>query len=425
MTEKFKTEKPVLLMLLALVCGWAWLCFSPDVTQAQSTPTRANIQTFVDSRGDTMLPTPSKQPFIVIEGYPEYKVGPGDILEIITVEGNERQTENVRIQPDGTVAYSVVHAVPVRDLALSQVRAVLQDSLALYVRDPQVQVFVVEYNSRSAAAFGSINLNVGSEIAGSSSRGPGIYALRGRVTALDLIMQAGGPTQDARLDQVRLTRTNRTYLLNLQIAVTQGDTRQNVILEDGDFIQITGTQQADRRVAILGEVSEPGVANLSNQSNMLEAIAAANGFTTQAAPNRIRIIRTDDPNNPTIITVNANRIFKGDLSQNISVEDGDIIVVPQAYGYDLQELMAEISPILNFGGLISTGPMVSLSGYNWNVPGANQGTATTTADAAAALSGGGTTTIPQTATTRDFAQEQRLIQQVQQNLTKPSTKDAQ
>ena len=419
-------------MLLALAFGWAWTGFSPEVSQAQSTASRPNISAFVDSRGDTIPATPERQAFMLIEGYPEYKVGPGDILEIITVEGHERQTENVRIQPDGTVSYSVVHAVPVRDLALSEVRAVLQDSLSQYVLSPQVQVFVVEYNSRSAAAFGSINLNVGSEIAGNSARGPGIYALKGRITALELIMQAGGPTPDARLDQVRLTRNNRTFLIDLQIAVTQGDTRQNVILEDGDVIQITGTQQADRRVAILGEVSEPGVFNLSNQSNMLEAIAASNGFTTQAAANRIRIIRTDDPNNPTIITVDANRILKGDLSQNVSVEDGDIIVVPQAYGYDLQELISEISPIINFGGLISTGPMISLSGYNWNVPGANTpgaGTGTGTAvDAAAALSAGGTgttTAIPQTGTTRDFAQEQRLIQQIQQNLTQTKNSDAQ
>jgi hypothetical protein len=107
-----------------------------------------------------------------------------------------------------------------------------------------------------------------------------------------------------------------------------------------------------------------------------------------------------DPNNPEIITVNAERILKGDLSQNISLLDGDIIIVPQAHMYGLSDLLTEISPLLNFGGLITTGPMVTLAGYNWNVPGASQ-------------------------QIRDFATEQRLIQQVQQNLTRSRATETQ
>jgi len=199
-----------------------------------------------------------------------------------------------------------------------------------------------------------------------------------------------------------------------------------VILEDGDVLQITGTQQADRRVAILGEVSFPGVANLSIQSNMLEAIAVSRGVTSRAAANRVRIIRMVDPNNPEIITVNAERILKGDLSQNIALFDGDIIIVPQAHMYSLSDLLTEISPLLNFGGLITTGPMVTLAGYNWNVPGAGQQVTTLPGGTAAGLTTGTTTTVlPQTSNTRDFATEQRLIQQVQQNLTKPRAKETQ
>ncbi|MBT3603286.1 MAG: hypothetical protein HN521_09495, partial [Candidatus Latescibacteria bacterium] len=213
-----------------------------------------------------------------------------------------------------------------------------------------------------------------------------------------------------------------TYQINLQNAITIGDTRENVILQDGDVLQITGTQQSDRRVAVLGEVSEPGIANLSNQSTMLEAISAANGFTTQAAANRIRIIRTNlDRNNPEIITVNANEILKGDLSQNVFLLDGDIVVVPQAYMYDFSEFLAEISPLINFGGLLTTGPAVSLSGYDWTLPGSQDPTATnlTTSAAGQTL----TTGLPQR-TTRDLNTEKSILEQVQRNLKKKA-QDAQ
>lgn len=414
--QKVNRMKPVLPMLLALATGWAWHLLSPLAIQAQSTATPSyDLPVFVDAKGDTVENTPERLPFKIIDGFPEYKIGPGDVLEIITVEGADRRTERVRVQPDGTVSFSILTAIPVRNLTLSEVTKKLREQLELYIHSPQIQVFIQSYNSRKASVFGAINLNVGSNVGGSRI-GPGIYALEGYRTALELIMQAGGPAPDARLDQARLTRNNKTYQLDLQKAVTIGDTRQNVILQDGDVLQITGTQQSDRRVAILGEVSEPGIANLSNQSTMLEAISAANGFTQQAAPNRIRIIRTNlDRNNPEIITVNAQRILKGDLSQNIFLLDGDIVVVPQAYMYDLSEMLQEISPLINFGGLLSTGPAVALSGYNWNLQGSDQSAAgLTNAGVSETLS---TSLLPQNAN-RDLEAEKRILEQIQKNLKK-------
>ena len=404
-------------MILALATGWVWHLLSPLAIQAQSTATILDdLPIFVDTKGDTIWADPNLLPFKMVEGFPEYKIGPGDVLEIITVEGTERKTERVRVQPDGTVSFSILTAIPVRNKTLSETMATLKAELERYIRAPQIQVFIQDYNSRSASVFGAINLNAGSNV-GAARIGPGIYPLQGKRTALELVMQAGGPAPDARLDQVRLTRQNRTYLINLQRAVTIGDTRQNVILQSGDVLQITGTQQADRRVAVLGEVSQPGIANLSNQSTMLEAISSAEGFTTQAAANRIRIIRTNlDRNNPEIITVNAERILKGDLSQNVLLLDGDIVVVPQAYMYDLSEMLQEISPLINFGGLLSTGPAVALSGYNWNLPGSGETTAEdlTAGGATQALS---TSLLPQNSN-RNLETERRILQQIQDNLKK-------
>lgn len=405
-------------MMLALATGWAWTLLSPIAIQAQSTAYQTSLPIFVSALGDTIPFDIPRLPFKMIDGFAEYKIGPGDVLEIITVEGNDRKTERVRVQPDGTVSFSILTAIPIRNKTLSETTTILREHLERYIRSPQIQVFIQDYNSRSASVFGAINLNVGSSI--SSVRiGPGIYPLKGQRTALELIMQAGGPAPDARLDQVRLTRQNKTYLINLQVAVTSGDTRQNVILQDGDVLQITGTQQSDRRVAVLGAVNEAGIANLSNQSTMLEAISAANGFTPQAAANRIRIIRTNlDRNNPEIITVNAESILKGDLSQNIFLLDGDIVVVPQAHMYDFQEFLNEISPLINFGGILSTGPAVTLTGYNWDLNSSdNTGTGLTSTGVSQTLS---TSVLPQN---RNLATERNILERVQQNLKKPASND--
>ena len=76
-----------------------------------------------------------------------------------------------------------------------------------------MQVFVKEYRSKRVFVFGAINRSTISLMG--TRTGPGVYPLRGRIIALEQILQAGGPTLDARLKQVRLIRGNRTYIIDL------------------------------------------------------------------------------------------------------------------------------------------------------------------------------------------------------------------
>lgn len=357
----------------------------------------------MDARGDTIPSNPANLPYKLIEGYPEYIVGPGDFLEITTYQTGDRFTETVRVIPTGTISFSVVRSLPVAGLSVSEVTETATDALAHYVRNPQLQVLVKDYLSKSASVFGSINI-VSASLSG-RRMGPGVYPLHGLVSALDLILEAGGPASDARLDQVRLIRSNRTYILDLQRAVSAGDNSQNIVMEHGDVLQLPGIAQADRRVAVLGEVFEPGVFNLSSEANMLEAIAASNGFTEDAAANRVRIIRTADPINPTIITVNAERIMRGDLSQNVGLIDGDILVVSRDVLTDIGDLIAQISPLIGFGGIARADPILNVGGWSVNRGGAGTTTPTTEEAVAAASAAAAAKPVPS-----------EVIQQVQNSL---------
>lgn len=361
----------------------------------------------VDARGDTIPVNPENRPYQLIDGYPEYRLGIGDVIEVTIVEAGERTVETARVLPDGTVSFNVLNRIPVVDLPLSGAANLLSDELSRYIRLPQLQVFVKEYASKTASVLGSINTQT---VTLSGSRtGPGVYPLKGRITALDQILEAGGPAPDARLDQVRLIRGNRTYVIDLQRAIEAGDNSQNPYLEDSDVIQVPGISQADRRVAVLGEVGLAGVFNLSTQANLLEAIAASRGFTEDAAANRLRIIRPTDPVNPEVITVNAERIFKGDLSQNVGLEDGDVIVVPRDWLTDVNDLIAQLNPILAWGGLVRTEPVVSIGGYEASFPGGSEPAPVVTTGVQ------GTPFFQQPA-----AVQAQAIQQVQQNLRKPA-----
>ena len=363
----------------------------------------------LDLEGKRIHSDPAHTAYKRIGAITEYLIGPGDQLKITIFDGYESEETLVRVLPDSTVSLPVVSLIKVGGFTISEVTTKLLEELSLYIRTPSVQVVIDEYTSKTASVFGAVNIR-SVTLAGQNS-GPGTYPLTGRMTALDLIFLAGGPSPDARLDQVTLTRGKRTYLLDLLKATRSGDDSHNILIEHGDILRVSGSLQADNRVVILGEVGAPGVKNLSSQANMLDLIAEARGFTENASANRIRVIRRTDPQNPIILTVNAERILKGDLSQNISLIDGDIVVVPRDWLTDLGDLLVQLQPILNWGGLIGTDALVSIGGYTINDPGLRIQT-----------SDGGVSSSAAAAAFTSSLTETAIIQQVQTNLSRPTDK---
>ena len=354
----------------------------------------------VDLQGKRIHSDPAKTAFKRVGAIAEYVLGPGDQLKITVFDGSEPKETLARILPDSTISLAVVSFIKVGGFTVSEVTAILLDKLSLYIRTPSVQVVIDDYTSKTASVFGAVNIR--SVTVAAQNSGPGTYPLTGRVTALDLIFLAGGPSLDARLDQVTLTRGGQTYSLDLLKATRSGDDSHNIPIEHGDILRVSGTQQADSRIVILGEVNSPGVHNLSSQANMLEAIAETRGFTEDAAANSIRVNSWNDPQIGVILTVNAERILKGDLSQNINLVDGDIVIVPRDWLTDLNDLLVQLQPIIAWNGLIAPEPILSVGGYSVNDEGFS---IRTTADAAAA-----------TSALQDFTQQQAIINQVQQNL---------
>jgi polysaccharide biosynthesis/export protein len=78
------------------------------------------------------------------------------------------------------------------------------------------------------------------------------------------------------------------------------------------------------RVSVLGQVSHPGVFELSQGAAVLDALAAAAGLTPDAGLGEARIIRGSDP--PTIIDL-EQLLLQGNLSFNLPLESGDTLFV--------------------------------------------------------------------------------------------------
>ncbi len=279
--------------------------------------------------------------FKVINGVAEYKIDPGDTLEVTLWEGTTPKREEILVRPDGKISFGFVEDLSVKGLTPSQLDNMLTNNFKEYVKNPRIDVVVSEYDSKFVKLVGAIANN-------GLGTGSGQYALKGKTTALELLTRAGGATQHANLRNVRIRSKNgQSISLNLYKAILEGDLSQNPILDDGDLLFFPTLTEVGNRVFVFGEVNKPGAVTFANsETGLLDVLSEAGGATINAAEYETRIVR-GDPTQPEIITANLRSLVEqGDRSQNVALVNGDIIYVPRSGIGDVNRFIEQIFPTL-------------------------------------------------------------------------------
>jgi len=93
-------------------------------------------------------------------------------------------------------------------------------------------------------------------------------------------------------------------------------------------VTVTVLRVASYRIYVLGRVNKPGDYALGRRIDVLQALSLAGGLTPFAAEDSIRVIRRIDGRN-VALPFQYSRVRKGtDLSQNITLQSGDVLFVP-------------------------------------------------------------------------------------------------
>lgn len=82
------------------------------------------------------------------------------------------------------------------------------------------------------------------------------------------------------------------------------------------------------RVYAVGEVNRPGLYDLVKQHNLIDAITAAGGYTKDAAKKKVFVISQGSTTTPRQVNL-LNLLKKGDMTQNISLQDGDVVYLTE------------------------------------------------------------------------------------------------
>jgi polysaccharide export outer membrane protein len=108
-------------------------------------------------------------------------------------------------------------------------------------------------------------------------------------------------------------------------------------------------------VTIYGEVARPGTYALATETRVTEAIGQVGGTRLFASLNNIRVIRTNGVDTE-VIGVRLGDIQKGDLSTNLVIREGDLIVVPPTalarVGYVIQMIFFPFQPVVSTLGAV-------------------------------------------------------------------------
>ena len=106
-----------------------------------------------------------------------------------------------------------------------------------------------------------------------------------------------------------------------------------------------------QKVMILGEVARPGVYSVTGYKTIIEAISLAGGFTRDAVPSSVVLIRGGFEN-PQPKRISLSKALKGDLRQNIELKSEDIIFVPKKFIADLNYFLSQVLEPVSRGAFI-------------------------------------------------------------------------
>ncbi len=264
---------------------------------------------------------PPAEPLFPRQGGSDYRIGRQDLLEISVFDLDELN-QVVRVAEDGSITMPLLGRMQIAGLTKTELEELIARLLEeKYVRDPQVTVFIKEYESKKVAVSGAV-------------KKPGTYEMLGPKTLLEMISLAGGLDTDLG-NEIYIFRpgendTTRRLPIDLRKLVYAADPALNLQVYPGDIIYVPTVEKV--RIFVSGAVHNPDLYEVprSEPVTVLKAVTLAGGTTDRAAEKRVIIYRTDETGERRQILVNLRLIKKGKADDPVLQKD-DLVLVPEAF----------------------------------------------------------------------------------------------
>jgi polysaccharide export outer membrane protein len=281
-----------------------------------------------------------------------YRIGPGDVLAIITRKAPELSVEAVRVDQQGKIRIPMIEGdITAACRTEHELAAQIATLYSEYKNNPSVEVFVRDFQSRPVAVIGAVN-------------GPGQFRLQRQVRLLELLSYAGGPSDKAGrvVDVIHTGGPNICENGPAEVAAAgaspelgvfkltdtlKGKEGSNPFVQPGDIVSLPEADQ----VFVVGYVYQPRAIFLKDKPiTVSRAVAMAGGPTRDSKTSRIRIVRqTGETGGKETILVDLNAIEK-QKAPDIALLPNDIVEVPSSVGKVIfNAFTGAIAPALSQG----------------------------------------------------------------------------
>ena len=314
--ERLGRVVPIALFLLAATSRLAVAQEAPKAEEppASPPPLRLEARPLEES-------LPPQVALTLADSRTDYRIGRQDLLEI-KVFDVEELNQTVRVSDDGSISMPLLGRLVVSGLTKTDLEQMLARLLGeRYVRDPQVTVFVREYESKKIAVTGAV-------------KKPGTFEMLGRKTLLEMISMAGGLDTDLGKEIIVFRqsdeRPTERIALDLEQLVYRADPALNLVLQPNDIVYVPVVEKM--RIFVSGAVRSPDVYEVPRDEpvTVLKAVTLAGGPTIRAAEKHVQVLRTDARGERLVLDVDLKKVKRG-KSEDPLLHEGDIVLVPESF----------------------------------------------------------------------------------------------
>ena len=241
----------------------------------------------------------------------DYLLGAGDLIELTVFEADELNCK-ARVSSTGYVTVPLLNEVRVLGLSALEAEEKIESLYSeKYIRNPHVNVFVIERFSQRVTLVGQVN-------------NPGTYDYISKQRLLDVLALGGGLSEAAaRMVQIRRftgeSGEKQIVLVDIHRLLKEGHTELNIEINGGDviFVPEAGIFFVD------GAVKHPGNYPLRQNLTLKEGIMTAGGLQAYADQEHIVLIRLNAEGNREITEINLETDPE---ASNMEIKDHDVII---------------------------------------------------------------------------------------------------
>ncbi|MFM0462209.1 polysaccharide biosynthesis/export family protein [Paraburkholderia sediminicola] len=252
-----------------------------------------------------------------------------------TLTGGGEGGLTVRVANNGTIFFPRVGRIKVLGMTAQQVQESLSRGLSKTIRNPQLDVRVSGFNSQSVQVTGNLRTPASEAITDSP------------LTVLDAINRAGGALPDADLQNVGVTRDGKRYTVDVASLLETGDPQQNVLLKDGDIIDVP--DRSNSRVFVLGEVNKPTSLPMNRgRLTLADALTGAGSLDVKTGdPRFVYVVRGADKTlTPDVYQLDMTQVDALMLMTKFELQPKDVVYVQVSSAARFNRALEQITPTL-------------------------------------------------------------------------------